>query len=298
MPEPGNGVTPACLDDDTLAAFVDGRLSPDERAQVESHVAECDDCYTLLAEVLHTADDLEAELPNTSNQRAPSAASVINLPTAAEPAVQQRKALVAAGVFLALAASAILFLSRPADPLAPMVEIVGAERLTIARPTGGFAFGPVRSPLRSGNAPERLDVQAEETRLREKAERGTTSDVHAYGVAQLVAGRTAAAIRTLEAAAAAAPNVASYHADAGAAYLTRYFEQRDARDAATALASLDRAIALDRSCREALFNRALLLGALGRPAEAIDNWSRYLAVDGDSPWAAEARRQRDALKRP
>ncbi len=296
MPEPVDGMTVGCIDDDTLAAFVDGRLTPAERAQVEAHVATCDDCYTLLAEVLHTADDLEAELPDTLNQRVASAADVINAPVAAEPPVRQRKALIAAGSFLALAASAIFFLSRPANPLAPLVEIVGSERLTIARPTGGFAYGAIRSPLRAGNAQGRLDVQAEEGRLREKAAAGTTSDVHAYGVAQLVAGHTAGSILTLEAAAAAAPNVAAYHSDVGAAYLTRLLEQGEARDGAAALASLDRALALDRGSREALFNKGLVLAALGRSVEATDAWNRYLAVDADSPWAGEARRQRDALK--
>ena len=56
-----------------------------------------------------------------------------------------------------------------------------------------------------------------------------------------------------------------------------------------ALASVDQALRLDPRLPEALFNRALVLERLGLKAQAQDAWSRYLTVDGSSPWAVEAR---------
>lgn len=56
------GLTPmlarprSCPADDTLANFVDGRLSDDQRPQMESHVGECDACRALVAAMGKGAD--------------------------------------------------------------------------------------------------------------------------------------------------------------------------------------------------------------------------------------------------
>src|SRR6185437_3479185 len=42
---------PECVSAEWLAAYVDGRLTPEERAAVEAHAADCDDCREALADV-------------------------------------------------------------------------------------------------------------------------------------------------------------------------------------------------------------------------------------------------------
>jgi tetratricopeptide (TPR) repeat protein len=54
---------------------------------------------------------------------------------------------------------------------------------------------------------------------------------------------------------------------------------------------IDKALALDPSLLEALFNRGLLDVALGRLQKANDDWKEYLIKDRTSPWADETRRK-------
>jgi tetratricopeptide (TPR) repeat protein len=64
----------------------------------------------------------------------------------------------------------------------------------------------------------------------------------------------------------------------------------DAGRADDAVACLTRALDAQPDYADAVFNLAGLLQRLGRHGEAADGWRRYLALDGDSPWAARARR--------
>lgn len=55
-----------CSDLELLAAFVDGRLSGEERAQMTAHLAACEDCYETFAETVRIREELgeaEAEAP-------------------------------------------------------------------------------------------------------------------------------------------------------------------------------------------------------------------------------------------
>jgi len=56
--EPGS---PACLDAETLAAWVDGTLSDRELAQVEAHVADCARCQAIAAGVADMASDVTGD---------------------------------------------------------------------------------------------------------------------------------------------------------------------------------------------------------------------------------------------
>lgn len=284
----------ACLDDVALARYADGGGTPEQRLQVQAHLAACDDCYALFADVLHLQDDREvAAVP--VNLVVDEAGSTGDRRTAASGTGRSRM-FAAAGVLLAAAAALVVVL-RPGDaPLDPLVAAVGAERMIAARPTGGFRYGALRSTLRSEGSNDRLAVKAVEADLGEQARSGKLPQVHAWGVAQLLAGETASSVRTLERVAEQSPDVAAYHADLGAARLTLYLNEGRDADALAALGSLDRALTLDPSLEEARFNRALLLGALGRRDEARTAWDDYLAVDGRSAWADEARRQRDATR--
>ena len=43
---------PGCPDDDALASYLDGTHTADRRAEITAHLATCEHCYELVAEVL------------------------------------------------------------------------------------------------------------------------------------------------------------------------------------------------------------------------------------------------------
>ena len=44
-----------CPDAETLAAYLDGRLTQDEREDLTAHVADCEACYFVVTEIAQTA---------------------------------------------------------------------------------------------------------------------------------------------------------------------------------------------------------------------------------------------------
>jgi CHAT domain-containing protein len=74
--------------------------------------------------------------------------------------------------------------------------------------------------------------------------------------------------------------------------------QNDPRGAVDAFGAADRAARLAPTFPEALFNRAAALEALNLERPATEAWKRYLAVDGASEWADEARDRLSSLRHP
>jgi tetratricopeptide (TPR) repeat protein len=64
----------------------------------------------------------------------------------------------------------------------------------------------------------------------------------------------------------------------------------DQRRSKEAIACLERALEADPGYADAMFNMALLLQRIERHADAAEWWRRYLSVDGNSAWAAHAKR--------
>ena len=287
-----DGTALACPDAATIAAFVDGVLDPADRARVVQHLASCVDCSALVGEVVRSAEELPADAQPESGAT----------PAGDQPKGKvlwmRRRGLAAVGGLVAIAASLMLLFLNRGTQLDPLVAIVGDERLIVARPTGGFRYGPLRSPVRGAGDTDNYQLAAEVARLRERAERtNDAADRHAYGVAQLVAGDTAAAIASLQTASQANQDDAKMLADVGAAYLTRFAARSDPADGTAALESIDKALARSPSLEEAWFNKALLLEQMNRPAEALDAWTTFLALPVDQGWRGEALRHRDELQR-
>lgn len=284
------GLPAMCLDDATIAAFVDGSLDSEERSAVVAHLASCPDCQELVAEVVRTQEELLSQA-NDVKADPPKPEPVKNVLSF------RRRGLAAAAGLVAIAATVLLVVFNRGTPLAPLVSVVGDERLTLARPTGGFRYGLLRSPTRGPRETAGLALQAEAAKLQERAARsGAARDLHASGVAQLLAGDVDASIGSLESAAQSQPTDATFRADVGAAYMTRFVNAGNQADADAALDAFDKALGLDPSLKEAWFNKALLLERLERPADALQAWNSYLALPNEPGWHEEALRQRDALQ--
>ena len=119
--------------------------------------------------------------------------------------------------------------------------------------------------------------------------------LHQLGQFYLAERQFDKAIDQLEAALVLSPNDASIHSDLGTALMEKGKTQLADSDQGKAIASfgsslthLTRALELDNSRLEALFNRALLYGYLGLPEKAEQDWKLYIQRDPNSQWTNEA----------
>jgi tetratricopeptide (TPR) repeat protein len=150
------------------------------------------------------------------------------------------------------------------------------------------------------------DNQAAESRLRDSAalklldaaqsEPGTKS-FHALGNYYLTEKQFEKAISQFDAALDLDPNNAQLHNDYGVALLEKakqisMTEQPGKRleNLARAFEHFNKAIELNSSLHEALFNRAIALQQMNSSEQARRAWLDYLEKDSSSPWAEEARK--------
>jgi CHAT domain-containing protein len=285
-----NGVD-ACPDLETLAAYLDGRLTETERLHIAEHLASCETCYFVFTEAAQTRI---AAVP----QPEPLPVPAVNW--------KSRRILWGSAAGLAVAASMVLavaglFSLRTAEPaeLRALVAAVGNERPIEPRLTGGFAYGPIRSAVRGVDADTvSPDVRIAAARIEKRVvEERTAKTLHSLGISYLVLGNVARAVPILEEAADQPGAQGRVLSDLAAAYLERAARDKRGQDLTKALAAADRATKADSQLAEAWFNRAYALERLSLFEEAKRAWQDYLRLDDRTPWAAEARthlRQLDA----
>ena len=153
---------------------------------------------------------------------------------------------------------------------------------------------------RSSKAPfsfSRWKLLAAAERVREQAAADPSArNLHALGIANLLLGEGDAAVEQLERARRADPLDGRIASDLGAALIHRGLAADRPEDIAAGLdvliAKADAAVTLDDR-----FNRALALDHLGRRAAAIAEWERYLELDRESAWAAEARERLEGTRK-
>jgi tetratricopeptide (TPR) repeat protein len=271
-----------CPDLETIAAYLDGRLDARERVAVAAHVAECEECYFVFTEAAQTHIAVPAS--DAPVPRAWWTKPAVLWPAAATLAT-------AAAVWLAVGTGVIARWRGTQPELQALVAAVGTERTIEPRLTGGFAYGPLRGPVR-GAGGERVspDVRIAAAQIEKDAGTSRTQDaMRLLAVAHLVLGETNRAIALLEAAANEPTADARTFSDLAAAYLVRATADRRDDDVVSALQMADRAIARDASLVEAWFNRAYALQRADRRDDARAAWQQYLSVDSASGWAVEAR---------
>lgn len=278
-----------CPDAETLAAFLDNRLHEPEREIVAEHLASCEACYFAFSEAARM--------------------QLTNAGAGAEASWWTRPRTLSAAAVLAAAASMTLAVGLGVMPwqrseaqLDALVAAVGTARLVEPRVTGGFIYGPLTT-TRSGQSmtfAASPDVRIAAAEIdKETATQMTAEALRVRAVAALMTGNSEASVLALEQAVEQRPTDARVASDLSAAYLARHRRLGDAADVSKALASADRALALDPRLAEAQFNRALALERAGEIAAARAAWQRYIEIDSDSGWADEARaRLRDLPVQP
>lgn len=263
-----NGGT--CPSLETIGAFVDGRFKDREREVIADHLASCETCYFVFSEAARTP--------------------VVARPQAEVVPFTRRRMTWRIAAGLAAAATIVLAVNvfgpfganGDERALTQLVAAVGTERTVESRLRGGFAYAPVRGPVRGPNdvnlSPDvRIAIAEIEKQYSAKPVAAT---------AAIISGDTNQAILILEAQSRLRPNDPGILSDLAAAYLAR---PGSADAAERALAAADRALAIDRLMPEALFNRALALQMTGKTGDARIAWQAYLSVDDRSGWADEAR---------
>jgi len=262
--------------DETLAAFIDGRVDADTRGRVLEHLTTCAECYSVFI--------------GTTEMPAAAAADLSNV----RPFRRARYAIATAAI---AAAAAIGFFVTPAgqrlyrpDGLAALASAAPSTRTFSGRISGfpyrepaavsrGVATDPSHDPANY----KLLDVAA---RVQEHALKSPSiENLHALGVSQLLLGDSSSAVQTLGEALRksggldASADVALI-SDYSAALSTRAAQMRSSDSAALAARAAERAWSL-RHTPETAWNRAV---ALDTPSA----WRDYLALDETSDWAREA----------
>ena len=291
-----------CPIDETLAAFIDGRLDGDAHHRVIAHLAECPECRGIVV----AARELEASGEESAGQ-------------AAQLTELRRRRFYAPAFVAAIAASFAVIVFMPAlrdwvafktsGGLSPVVRAYesGSQRTVQSRPSG-FVYRDFKGPTRGPGDQETEDagmlpMQVAEARLEDAASKGSWKELRALALANLFLGRRDDALRAIDLATRAGGDSDSgFLNDAAAVYLEQARFTGLPKDRLRALTAAERAWNRAKT-PESVWNRALAYEVSGREAEAQRAWQEYLAIDGSSPWAQEARerhleRQRSAAPLP
>lgn len=274
------------LDPEMLAAYIDNRLSPEQRAEVEAQLARDPDSYAVLVETMKALDDLAQPArvdPVRSRQTS-------------------RRWLVIAGTLaaagLALIIQQSVWPNRPETPVSRLVAAVGNTRELEPRLSGGFPYARLEETTRGPELPsQNLALLAAAGEIQKQVQSNPTPETErAWGIAQLLVGRPDGAVKSLRSALeSGGSNDAAAYSDVAAAYLALARSgQKDQLPRALEFAS--QALARNPRLPEASFNRALALEALSLSAEALEEWRRYLTIEPDAQWRDEAQRHIQVLE--
>jgi tetratricopeptide (TPR) repeat protein len=286
-----------CPDLETIAEYLDGRLSEADRGWMAEHLSRCETCYFVFTE----AAQMRPAATLIPALEAPAGVPV------SRPRPSPRVVWSWAGGGLAVAASVALMVGGGVLRLGPsgarelktLVAAVGTDRTIEPRLTGGFAYGPLRGGVRSGDSTATdvsPDVQIAAAQIEKMAAgRRTPRVLNALGIAHLVVGDVSRAVTVLEEAADQPDADARILNDLAAAYLVRAARDSQAQDIAKALAITERVIAADPGLAEGWFNRATAFEQRFLFDEARGAWQEYVRLDSSSGWAAEARRHLEQL---
>ena len=257
---------------ESLGRFVEGTLPDSERSEVVAHIADCDECRILVVDAAEFIEPAKRESTKWSQWGAIAAALILS------------------------AGLGGFGYRHFHDPLADVKRTY--EKVPV-RPfearLSGFRYVPWHV-----NRGGEDDVNPAMDILKGEAARATelrgndARTLETRGVCYLIIDSPEEAVSQLQGAADHAPNNVKYLNDLAAALIQAGRNKKPLLE--RALAVCDRALQIDPRSADVLFNRALALDRLDRRPEAIAAYDRYLVIDPKSPWADEAKRNRERDK--
>jgi tetratricopeptide (TPR) repeat protein len=283
--------------DETLAAFIDGRLDEETRKLVIAHVADCVDCYGTFeaAGVFHRESETAATVRHIQGRT-----------------VQYSAAAVAATFAVVLALQPAT--ARYREWRDQRALRIGAnellERSTEARLSLGLEYR--RFPqFRSLSTEERGNaelIQAFTIINSNNDTHPTVATRHSLGLAYLLLGNPDQAATALTEAVKQQASSADIHTaivqcrdvdllnDLSAALEAQSGHTGGPYARALAQQAAERALRLNPRSEVAAWNRAVAVERAGARGEAISAWSDYLAIDQSSAWRVEAATRLHELK--
>lgn len=209
-------------------------------------------------------------------------------------------AAVSAGVFLFVAGPRVWRRVAPdsaaTQARTDLARALAGQRLVHGRLAGTAHGAFARTRSAGETSTDRLpDVRIAAATIEQLAlETGSPRAFYALGAARLVMGDPSASIRAIEASGLAGADAGAAN-DLAVAYYERYRHKHRFNDLAVALEAAQRAVALDASLAEGLFNLALALESSGLRAQARATWQECLRRDDGSGWANEAKQALERL---
>jgi len=165
---------------------------------------------------------------------------------------------------------------------------IGLER---QRPFEGRWTGLDYVPFRAGGL-KKAASSPELVRTTAKILKSTDSNPESISdraLLSLISGDSDRAAQLLEDGAKTYPRNASLYNDEAVVYLTKAQNEGEPYQLILALSAIRNAVVLDGSLPEATFNYALILERLCLRKQSIRAWRRYLDLETDPQWSAEAR---------
>ncbi|HKR66616.1 MAG TPA: zf-HC2 domain-containing protein [Thermoanaerobaculia bacterium] len=264
-----------CPTEETLAAFIDGKLYGDDRDRVVEHLAECSDCRDAVVTGTELAVSMgEAEVREFRPKR--RVAPVV--------------AAVAAGIVVVMLMPPVWEWIRfkSSGGLAPVVAAYeAAPERTVQSRFSGFAYKDFKRQMRGpGDEEEDWAMTAAESQVDAKASRKSWRELRALAIAHLLSGHRDEAVHTIELASKAGGDSSAFLNDAAAVYIEKARYGR-AEDLTLAVQAAERAWQSAKT-PESAWNLALAYEIGDRDADALRAWQEYLKLDSSSPWAKEA----------
>ncbi|MBO0797970.1 MAG: hypothetical protein J2P31_04035, partial [Blastocatellia bacterium] len=303
-------------DRNSIVSYVTGSCSEQTKKVIEEHCIDCLDCRTQLTVLLHLVISPEdrkdhrkfTELLSLGEEAAARArAAMIQQrdPDQTTRVSKGKKVRVARTVLapvlliLTLLAGGLISYyvssqSSESRMLARVRDLYGNTRLLQARVTGGFAhqnYGVTRGAgdLTGVDETQRVALLAEINQEVHTHPKAATR--HILGELLLLNGDLDPAEQQFLLALKEAPRNAGINADLGALYFERSLkkdhEDRELLEKAAEYSS--NAVELNPRLSESWFNRALCYEQMNLFHQAESDWQQFLALDGSSAWADEAR---------
>ncbi len=257
-----------------LGRFVEGTLNDAGRAVVVAHIADCDECRIVVVDAAEFVEPVTVHL--------------------------DRRWWMSAAAAIAMLLGGTFAWQTLRNPLTPVIE--GSAHLRSRAVDGrlsGFYYVERRVPRGEGDEALDNDELLLSGKIAGVLERrgSDPKTLHAKGVALLVKPKAKPeerdeAVALLQAAITKDPKNAAFLTDLAAALIAKNDESSLKR----AIELCDRALQINHSSAEALFNRAKALQALQKTKEASAAYRDYLAVDSSSAWATEAKSNIDYLR--
>src|SRR5947207_14009663 len=215
--------------DETLAAFIDGRLDEVTRRRVVEHMTTCDECYA----VYLAATEMQAASAAPPLRRRVMSGSFL-----AATLTMSIAAIVSVALFTPIRR----YLTPHRDPGRELVAAAREQpyRTVEGRLSGGFAWKPLGEIVRDKPADVQKDADKWKllvagTKAQDAARRNASPEnVHAVGVAHLLIGNWDEAINTLKSASDQRSDNADFANDLATAYLARGAFRDHAQDYADA----------------------------------------------------------------